>query len=126
MIYRIVCRFSDTEAAQVAARRMRSQIADIYEIRLQYRSDRGRDGVPNNIVYASASNVTFPIRSMNGNGMFFFRSTKDGFPDMEFSDECMMSVIAKNNERQIAGIMVNSGGFDIKTHQEQNDAPEIF
>ena len=126
MIDRVVCRFSNTEAAQAAARRLREKIAEIYEIRLQYRSDRSRDGVQNNIVYTSAANVTFPIRSINGDGMFFVRGAADDFGSLEYSDECLMSVIVKNNPGGVSGIMVNSGGFDIKTYRESEKFPEMF
>ena len=126
MLYRIVCRFSNTEAAQAAARRLRERVADLYEIRLKYRSERGHDGIPNNVVYTSASNVTFPIRSMQGDGMFFFRNVSEEFENLEFSDECMMSVIVKEHREEVSGIMVNSGGFDIKIYQEPTDVPDIF
>lgn len=126
IIYRVVCRFQNTEAAQAAARRIRDRIPEIYEIRLKYRSERSREGIPNNIVYSSASNVTFPIRSMNGDGMFFFRNASEDFGNLEYSDECMMSVIVKNAQKEVSGIMINSGGFDIKVYREQQEIPESF
>ena len=126
MIDRVVLRFYKTKTAHAPPTTHREKKADKYEIRLQYRSDRSRDGVQNNIVYTSAANVTFPIRSINGDGMFFVRGAADDFGSLEYSDECMMSVIVKNNPGEVSGIMVNSGGFDIKTYRESEKFPEMF
>ena len=126
MIDRVVWGFCKTKKGQAAPKTQRAKIAEIYEIRLQYRSDRSRDGVQNNIVYTSAANVTFPIRSINGDGMFFVRGAADAFGCLEYCDECMMSVIVKNNPGEVSGIMVNSGGFDIKTYRESEKFPEMF
>lgn len=123
MIYRIECRFENTEAAGGAARRLRQAVPQIYEIRLRYRSDKSREGVSNNILYTGAVTNSFPTRTVEKNGMFYFRNAAEEEGALEYSEECMLSVIVKDDCRQVCAILVNSGGFDIKTEEESADLP---
>ena len=120
MLYRIICRFQNTEMAQAAARRIREKISDVFEIRLKYRSDIERtDRAMTNVVYAQSGSGTFPVRTFADNSIFYTNSFNDMIPDSEMSFECLLSVLVKEDfVENISRIMVNEGGYDLNKFEE--------
>ncbi|MDF2685566.1 MAG: hypothetical protein K0S55_747 [Clostridia bacterium] len=121
MVYRIVCKFANTEGAQAAARRINEKIPDIYEIRLRYHSQFLDNGVTNNVIYAHTSNAVFPYSmSPDDPPMLNWESSVLGIPQMEVSDECYLTLLLEEEKVTDAHqIIFNEGGYDVKSYSSK-------
>ena len=116
MVYRVSSKFLNTESAQRAAQRINKISDGIYEIRLDYRSDREND----NVLYAKNNMAELPsgygIRSKYSNPLNGLSSIPYG----EDPQECYMAVYCRHEVNDLVSqAIINCGGYDISVNEEK-------
>lgn len=118
MIYKMVCKFANTEKAQSAAHRINEKIPNIYEIRLRYHSQYLENGVTSNVIYAQTTNAIFPYSMTSDEpSEINWQDGIMGIPQMEVSDQCYLTLlIEEENVITAQQIIFNEGGYDVKSY----------
>ncbi len=116
MIYRVSSKFLNTESAQRAAQRINRISDGIYEIRLDYRSEKEND----NVLYVQNNRADLPlgygIKSRYSNPL----NSLSSIPYGEEPQECYMAVYCKHEVNDLVSqAIINSGGYDISANEEK-------
>ena len=116
MIYRVTAKFSDTEAAQRAARRINSIKNDVYEVRLGYMGEKQYDSP----IYCVNNVDGFPPAFNDGRHLYSIVEKDISGDFKEISDECVMTVFCKDGVNSvISEAIINCGGYSLETEEEK-------
>lgn len=126
MIYRITAEFSDTEAAQSAARRIDSENDDVLAIRMSYVTRHGDKGSLNSIYYTFPSMSALPYGAIS-TGAYPLSSSEELPTDntrasaFDFGETCRLTVLTSEKGLDEARKVIhNANGYGMQVIEQDS------